>query len=113
MTKYKLKKKARQFFDEKFHEKIFSLEFWQKETISINLLEEVENVYVDYGIKSSELGTSLKGWDSNNGNPKAQFHFTVNVNEISNKNYDRVKIPELMDEMQKVLNKFFKRFTND
>ncbi len=112
MNKYRLKKDARQFFDEKFHDKISSLEFWEKEIISINLLDEVENVYVEYGIKSSENGTSLKGWGDGYGNPKAQFHFTVNVKDISCKKYDTVKIPELMDEMQKVLNRFFKRFTD-
>ena len=111
MAKYKLKKEARQFFDEKFHEKIYPLDVWKKEVISIKLLDEVDNVYIDFGIKSSESGTSLQGWCSDNGNPKAHFHFTVNVTDISNSNYESVNIPHVMDEMQKMLNKYFKTYT--
>ena len=112
MGKYKLKKEARQFFDEKYHTKIYPLSIWEKELISINLLDEVENVYVDYGVKTSPNSSNLSGWSSNDGNPKAHFEFTVNVLDIENRSYESVKVAEVIDEIQKVLNKYFKRYVN-
>lgn len=105
-TKYKLKKDARQFFDEKYHEKIQPLEYWNEITVHKNLLDEVERCYIDYG---HEFGTrtDLSGWTSI-GN-KAEFRFTLNVTDINNTDYDKVNVAELMDEMQKVCNKYFKR----
>lgn len=109
MKMYKLKKEAKIFFKHDLHEKIKSIEFWNNEKIHENLLQEVDNVFVEYGIKTSECSSQLKGWNSNDGNPKAHFHFTVHVSNIDSERYDKVSIPEMMDEMQKVVNKYFDR----
>lgn len=108
MTRYKLKKAARQFFDKKLHEEIKPLEFWNKKTISANLLDEVDKVYIDFGIKRSESTTDLKGWNNNNEDPNAHFHFTVYVNDMQYVDYKNIEIAEVMDEIQKVLNVYFK-----
>lgn len=112
MSKYKLKKEARQFFEEKLHKEIKPLKFWNEETISERLLDEVDKVYVDYGIKASESRTDLCGWSSNNGEPNAHFEFTVRVNDMPNDDYKNVKIADVMDEIQKVLNKHFKKWSS-
>lgn len=110
MIKYKLKKEARQFFKNDLHEKIYTLETWNKQGMPINILDEVDRVHIEYGIKTSEHGTDLKGWSSNDGNPKGHFHFTVNVSDIDNDKYEDISVPKLMDEMQKVINSFFKQY---
>lgn len=69
-------------------------------------------VYVDYGVKTSPNGYNLSGWSSNNGNPKAHFEFTVNVLDIEIRSYESVKVAEVIDEIQKVLNKYFKSYVN-
>lgn len=108
--KYKLKKEARQFFDKKYHTVIHTGKYWEELNIHENLLDEVEKVYVDYGIRASPIASVISGWSSNEGEPTAEFHFTLKVNDISSKKYEQVSIPELMDEMQKVVNKFFNRY---
>ena len=104
--KYKLKKEARQFFDEKHHTNIYPIEVWKKEGIHINLLDEVDRVYIDYGIKFSESGTGLKG---HSGEKKeAHYEFTIRVLDMDYKEYENVKVAPLMDELQKVCDRYFK-----
>jgi len=108
----KLKKKARQFFEIQYHKEIKPLKFWQSLNIHLNLLDEVELCYIDYGhtekLSESATCTSLCGW-TYEGN-KATFRFTLNVSDIEHSQYDKVKIAEVMDEMQKVANKYFKDY---
>ena len=107
--KYKLKTDARKFFEKKLGEKIECIEYWNKLIISKSLLDEVENVYIQYGIQNSKTSTSLCGW---NGNKKqADFRFTIMVNEIGYEDYNDCDISSLMDKMQKTVNEFFKPLT--
>lgn len=107
-TKFKLKKQARQFFDKELHSAIMSLDSWKKNEISIHLLDEVESIYVEYGIKSGENSKNMKGWSSNNGNPTAHINFTLHINDINLDEYDDIDISEVMDKIQSVLNTYFK-----
>ena len=105
---FKLKKEARQFFSDNMAKKIAKIGFWENEKVHMNLLEQVENVYVDFGIKDSPNSSSLSGWSSNDGGtPTAEFRFTLKVADITNRQYRDVNIPDLMDAIQKVANKFF------
>lgn len=108
--KFKLKKQARQFFDEKYHKAIKELKYWQEEKIRSELLDEVDAVYVDYGhehtLSSGTRCSDLSGWDSE----KAQFKFTVNILDIKNTDYEKIKVAEMMDEIQKTLNKYVKQW---
>lgn len=107
MNLYKLKKEARQFFPGDLSYKTMPLERWESLIIPVNLLDEVEKVYIDFGRKDG-IRTDLRGWSSNDGSPNAHFEFTVRVNDIENEEYKEVSIPDVMDEIQKVLNKYFK-----
>jgi hypothetical protein len=112
MTKYRLKKEARQFFDDKFHRYAEPMKFWTNHKIHRNLLEEVELVHIEYGHlekadKNSQI-IDLCSWENN----EAVFRFILRVNEINNYKFDAVKIAELMDEMQKVVNGYFNFYLN-
>lgn len=111
-TKFKLKKEARQFFDVKYHKEIQTLKWWDSIKVHKNLLDEVELCHIDYGhtekLSKDSSSTSLCGWTQDG--KKAEFRFTLKVIDIEHSDYDKVKIAELMDEMQKVCNKYFKRY---
>lgn len=107
--KFKLKPEARQFFSKDIAESIKPIEFWKERGIHINLLDAVDSVYIEYGIKYDKNSTRLATWQSNKGNPKAVFFFTVHVNEISAREYRKFSIPKMMDEMQKVVNTFVEK----
>lgn len=109
--KYKLKVDARKFFPEKLHEEVQDMKLWQKHhCIPIELLDEVDKVYLEFGhsykLKSGSKTSDLCGFD--NTKKKGKFHFTVNVDDFKYENYKSVKISELMDAIQKVLNTYFK-----
>ncbi len=70
---YRLKKEARQFFDN-FKTEVNPLGIWEKRNVHKNLLEEVARVYVTYGKQTTPSTISLKSY---NDNPKeAIIHFT-------------------------------------
>ena len=105
-TKYRLKKEAREFFEKHYHTDIKSIESWKSCCIPRQLLEKVENVYIDYGIWENPNTLSIKSWDRRNG---GKFEFTVYVNDMTNEEYKNVNMSEVMDEIQKVLNNYFKK----
>jgi len=49
IQKYKLKVEARKFFDEKHHTEMYDLKTWNAMGIPIQVLDEVEMVYIEYG----------------------------------------------------------------
>lgn len=108
--KFRLKKETRKYFDEKYHYSIQDLKQWQSECIRKELLDEVEQVYVDYGHEyrsSSLIGCKdLSGWESKDN--KANFKFTINILDIKHSVYEKINISELMDEIQKSINKYVK-----
>ena len=106
MKRYRLKKEARQFFKDKYHTGVNSFEYWKQNNIPIEVLEEVEKVYLKYGVKTSEAAASLCGLD--HGEKLAHFEFTVIVEDITHKEYESVDTSEMMDNIQKVLNRYFK-----
>ncbi len=114
-TKFKLKVDARKFFDEKYHEKIMAQQDWEHNCIPLQLLDEVERVYIDYGhdrLNSDKkcASSNLCGWESKQKDSEGQSHyqFTLKIQDISNKEYQKVNVPILMDELQKVANTYFK-----
>jgi len=105
---FRLKKEARQFFSDSMAKEIAKKNYWEENNVHNNLLEQVENIYVDYGIRTSENSKQLCGWSSNfGGTPSAEFRFTLKVVDIDNEQYRTVNIPDLMDAIQKTANKFF------
>ena len=113
MQKYKLKVEARQFFNDSYAKEIKDKDSWKNLGIPIELLNEVNNVYIQYGHEenlSKSTVTSLRSWDGHK--QKAEFRFTIKVQDIDNENYNNCNIPKLMDEMQEVVNNFFKPLLN-
>jgi hypothetical protein len=108
--KWRLKKEARQFFEKRgFVNNRLSLCHWMEHhKIPEELLEMVENCHVTFGHDSvSEYGTrssSLSGWKSDG--KTAHFQFTVWVGEIEQSDYRDIDINDLLDEIQKTLNRY-------
>jgi hypothetical protein len=115
MEKFKLKVEARQFFSESYAKEIQEMKFWERLGIPKQLLDEVDNVYIEYGHKKQlskdAKAINLCGWSGTKN--EAEFLFTIKIKDISNFAYSKVDVPKLMDEMQKVVSKFFKPLLND
>lgn len=105
MELFRLKNDARQFFPEKFHTKVMSQDQWEEEIIPINLLDEVEKVYVTPGKPLGDNSKSIRGWSGDN--KKGEFHFTVHVTNMEYSEYESLSTSSIMDEIQNILNKHF------
>lgn len=113
---YKLKKDARHFFqgstlvDVSLAREIKPLEWWEDNNIHSLLLDEIPLVYVSYGHErvsdSGIVSRDLKGWSGPEKSSK--FNFTILVSDPEGAVYKDVKIEEVMDQIQWVLDKFFK-----
>lgn len=105
-TKYKLKKEVRTFFKKDVANDIENADFWEDKNIPIEILDEVDLVFVDYGQKEIGGHTSLQRWSRDGG--EAHFKFTVKIIDMDNKEFNSVNIPEVMDNIQLALNAYFK-----
>jgi len=112
---YKLKKDARHFFQgstiyDDVSKDIQQQKWWDDRGIHPLLLEEVPLVYVSYGHESvSQSGTisrDLKGWSS--PDKSSHYNFSIKVSDPDGKIYRDVKIEEVMDHIQLVLDNYFK-----
>ena len=102
MIRYKLHKDARQFFL-KFFDKTEPIDWWTKQGVPIEVLVEAPKVHVLYGHKIDNT-TILKKWR----NKKTQMNFTVVVDDTELKEHDNIRISDVMDHIQNVLDKYFK-----
>ena len=103
MSKFRLKKEARQFFTDNLSKEVKDLPYWERQGIHENLLEPVEKVFVSYGIKKNECLTGCSGWSCD----ISHFDFTIYVQDIGYIEHDKIKVCELMDKIQKVINSYF------
>ena len=109
MKKYKLKEDAVPFFDQRLAMKVENIEFWDKNHVSINALDEVGNVYITYGIKINEISASLAGYDGNL--KEGKLHFTLNISDLTSNEYESLtsqngELRNLMSEIQHCVNMF-------
>lgn len=108
--KYKLKIDARRFFDEKHHTDVCELKYWKDHEIPIQVLDEVDRVYIDlgheYSLSTGTKSRSISGWK--NDGKEAHLNFSLKVLDIEHKEYKSINVPEVMDEIQKVVNKYFR-----
>jgi len=104
MKKYKLKPDARKFFDDKYSTEIETIEWWNRKQFPIQLLDEIPAVFVTYGRQVSECSRNISEYSKDG----AIFEFTVHAPGLTAHDYEGMKTNELMDEIQKVLNKYFK-----
>lgn len=109
MKRYRLKRNAVPYFDDKYADKIYSYNVWEKDNISINALEEVEPIYISYGFDKKGY-TDLSGWSNDDG---AHFHFTINFPLTNLKEYNLIKtrMPDIMRDIQNIVNQKTKDFT--
>ena len=75
MKFYKLKKDATQFYDDKFLTTVESLKFWEQNNISHKALEEVDGVFITYGIKEDKNHFKKSMFEKG----ISKLHFTLNV----------------------------------
>lgn len=109
MEKYRLKKEALPFFDEKYHCQIGDLKYWNCHDINRNAIEKVENCRVEYGHIKDIGTTQLCGWRSSEA--ECHFNFRVVVPDSTSDLYQRLRrddaIRDIMNVIQNDLNLYF------
>ena len=113
MKNYRLRNEAVSFFKKDIATAIKSIDDWNAIGVDVNALEEVEELYIRYGIPTGEKGKSLSGWDKDEG---SHFHFTIVFPSVKHNEHDKFvdgKLTrELMNKVQKQLNTFYQDFIN-
>lgn len=108
--KYKLKSEAVKFFHEKYATCVYEYETWEGIGVDKNALEEVKPAFISYGIKTSEIGSSLAGWNSEG----SHYHFTINFPSMKMMEHDKFSkgksIRKLMDKIQRDVDYFYLDF---
>lgn len=111
MSKYRLKKEAIPFFNDKLSTAICDWHVWNEYHVDDKALEEVEEVYIDYGIKTSDTGSTLSGWKNGEG---SELRFTIKFPSMKHYEYDKFTkgkmVRELMNRIQNVANGFADEF---
>ena len=117
MDKYRLKKEAVPFFNEKLASEIHPYKFWEDKNIDFNALELLIETYIESGHYDSKHTKSICGWkskDSDTGMSSARFHFTAYINGIENLDYNNINnersIRDLMDQLNNALDDWYQDF---
>lgn len=114
MKNYRLKPEAVQFFQERHSTSIYSYETWDGLGVDKKALEEVKEVYLSYGYKTSENSSSLSGWSAEKG---SDYVFTIHFPSMKFREHDKFSkgkiIRKLMDEIQTKMDYFFQDFINN
>ena len=114
MKKYRLKKAAVPFFKEEHATSIYDFETWDGLGVDINALDEVEDCFIKYGIKTSKTSSNLSGWNQDDG---SHFHFTIIFPSVKWQEHDKFSdgrmVRELMDEIQEKVGDFYERFIDN
>ena len=113
MAKFRLKKEAVPFFQDKHATAIYSFDTWDSIGVDMKALEEVEPAYITYGHQdNNNVRTSLSGW----GKEGSHFHFTLNFPSMEWREHDDFSqgrvLRKLMDEIQVNVDRFYESFLN-
>lgn len=110
MKKYRLKEEARKFFKEKHHTAIYPFDTWDSLQVCEDALEEVEEMYLSYGIKKDDITTYYSGWNQKEGH----FQFTIHIPAMTNSKYEIIHNPiiirDLMNNIQNTINFFVDKY---
>jgi len=114
MNKFRLKKEAVPFFNEKHATSIYNYSVWKDLQVEMKALEEVQDVYVKLGHQSlTTNGSSLCGWNDKG----SHFHFTIYFPSSKHREHDEFSkgrnVREMIDKIQNSLDTFFDDFVND
>jgi len=111
MTKYRLKKEAIPFINEKHATHIYTLDTWESLGIDIKALERVEPAFITYGRKTGDNSSTLGGWSEKEGK---DFEFTIHFPSVKFHEHDKFSkgrvTRELMNKIQNQINNFFDQF---
>ncbi len=114
MKKYRLKKEAVPFFNEKHACGVHSFDFWESLNVDEKALEEVKPVYISYGNKTGDSSSSLCGWANGKG---SRFEFTIHFPSVKYMEFDKFSkgkvVRKLMDKIQNNINGFYAEFINE
>ncbi len=94
---YKLKKEARQFFKQTYATFVQDLSGWNLLCVSQELLEEVHQI---------SIGQTRETYEMIGNEAAGKIAFTLQINDISKDTFDKIKVGELMDDLQKVAQVF-------
>lgn len=112
MKKYRLKKEAVPFFNEKLATAISDIDTWKKYQVDEKALEEVEEARVEYGVKDSDTCRSLNCWNENG----TQISFTLVFHSMKYKEHNEFTngrmVRELMKRIQGEANRFMEQYYN-
>ena len=113
MKKFRLKKEAIPFFKESLATQIHHFDTWEKYGIDMNALEEVEEVHLTYGHKTSKNSSNLNGWDEDG----SRFLFTIHFPSVKHFEHDKFSdgktTRKLMAIIQNDINDFYFNFSSN
>ena len=113
MKLYRLKKEAVPFFKKDEAARIYPIDIWDSLKVDIEALEVVEEMYINYGIKTSKIASDLGGWDEDG----SHFHFTIVFPSVKYCEHDKFTngkmVRNLMDKIQNQINYFYQEFVNN
>lgn len=113
MKRYRLKPEAVPFFKEGIANSIYDMETWKKLQVDLKALEEVEECFITYGHRNKDdSGAICCGWNEKG----SHFHFTLNFPSMKYREHDAFSngkmIRELMDDIQRCVNRFYDQFND-
>ena len=112
MKKYRIKKEAVPFIKETHATSIYDFETWDKLGIDINALEEIEPMYLSFGIKRGDNCGTLGGWSKD----ISTFEFTIHFPSTKFHEHDEFSkgriTRKLMDRIQRNINSFYEEFVD-
>lgn len=113
MKKFRLKKEAVPFINERHATSIYDYECWQSLGIDLKALEEVVPIYIEYGHYGKGGSGTLCGWDEE----KAKFCFTINFPRMQHCDYDVLSkgrtTRDLMERIGNTINSFYEDFLSE
>lgn len=117
MKMYRLKLEAVPFFKDSMAAAIHTLDIWKEHNVDPKALEEVQPLYITYGIEKKREGYTMTEkceWSHDDG---SRFHFTLNFPSVKYNEYNKFSkgrmVRELMDNIQRQLDSFYQNFIND
>ncbi len=113
MKKYRLKKEAIPFVNEKHSNSIYSFDTWSEIGIDINALEEVKAPYISFGIRKNEMSADLAGWDEDG----TRLHLTINFPSMKHREHDKFTkgrmVNELIRRLEHTANEYMLNFLEE
>jgi hypothetical protein len=114
---YRLKKEAVPYFKDELATRIYSGETWKSYHVDKKALEQVEDAYIEAGIKASTVD-NFCGWRADtNLDRGSTFCFSIRFPSMKFEEYAKFSkgkiMRELMNRMQNEINTFYRGFNEN